>query len=510
MSKPDVASPARLPTLRTVLSFGLPLVVLAGDDRLDTPVRWVSVSELEDPTPYLQGGELVLTTGIRLTARKAAAYVRRLVAADVAALGFGIGLSHATTPAALVSAAQEAGLPLLEVPEPTPFIAITQGVSRWLAAADTEAVSRAAAAQRDLTRAALAPDGIAAVVARLARELHARVVVLDSAGRLVHADPVDVGDLVETASPHLGRLRGHGPKAAASFDAGGEAVVVHPLGAAGRVRGFLVVARAGGFGTADHQLVSVGVALLSLAVDRTAGTDPVLRDLRAAVFALLVDGIGPDQLPLDSVGWREVMSGPVRVLVADGSSPSLAAAHDALDDLTMPDTWHAVARHEGLLVAVVPDADTAIQVVVAEGAGLRWGVSDSVLAGTLGTGWRQARRALAASGQPGVRRFAELTREGVVGLVDPEAARGFAERLLQPLEARDRGDLVVSVRAWLAHHGQWDAAAHALGIHRHTLRYRMKRVEELLGRGLDDPDLRADLWVALAVRDREAAAAGRR
>jgi purine catabolism regulator len=44
-----------------------------------------------------------------------------------------------------------------------------------------------------------------------------------------------------------------------------------------------------------------------------------------------------------------------------------------------------------------------------------------------------------------------------------------------------------------------------LGVHRHTLRYRMKRVEDLLGRPLDDPDLRAELWVALAVRDRDAA-----
>jgi len=508
MAKGVAESSLRLPTLRTVLSFGLPLVVLAGEERLDTPIRWVAVSELEDPTPYLEGGELLLTTGIRLTPRKAKAYVHRLVAADVAALGFGIGLTHATTPTALVTAAQTAGLPLLEVPEPTPFIAISQAVSQWLAAADTEAISRAAAAQRDLTRAALAPDGTAAVVARLARDLGARVAVLDAAGRPVHASPVDVADLVAVATPHVQRLRGHGPKAAASFDAVAEAVVVHPLGAAGRVRGFLVVARAGGFGAADHQLISVGVALLSLAVDRTAGTDPVLRDLRRAVFALLVDGIAPHQLPLDSVGWTEVLSGHVRVLVADGAAPALGAAQDALDDVTTPDSWHAVARHDGLLVAVIPDADPVVQAVLEAGPTLRWGVSDPVLAEALGTGWRQARRALAASGQPGVRRFAELTREGVVGLVDPEAARGFADRLLQPLEARDRGDLVMSVRAWLAHHGQWDAAAHALGIHRHTLRYRMKRVEELLGRGLDDPDLRADLWVALAVRDRDVGTTG--
>ena len=62
-----------------------------------------------------------------------------------------------------------------------------------------------------------------------------------------------------------------------------------------------------------------------------------------------------------------------------------------------------------------------------------------------------------------------------------------------------RTDLVESLRAYLACNGHWDAAAHRLGIHRHTLRYRMKRVSELLGRDLDDPGARAELWIALNV-----------
>ena len=149
-------------------------------------------------------------------------------------------------------------------------------------------------------------------------------------------------------------------------------------------------------------------------------------------------------------------------------------------------------------------AESDDDVLFAAGHTLAWGVSDEVPVEAVGDGLRQARRAVAAAGAVGVRRFGDLARDGLMGLVDAEAARGFAEGLLGPLEARDRGDLVVSVRAWLAHHGQWDAAAQSIGVHRHTLRYRMRRVEELLGRRLDDPDLRAELWVALAVRDRDA------
>ena len=503
----------RLPTLRTVLELGRslgaaghpvpPLVLLAGEHRLDTPVRWVAVSELEDPTPYLEGGELLLTTGLRLTARKADAYIERLVAAGVAGLGLAVGLTHATVPTALVDAANDHELPLLEVPEPTPFIAISQAVSQWLSAAENEAVTRAAQAQRDLTRAALAPDGEAAVVARLHRELDADVLLLDASARVVHASPARATGLAEVVEPHVARLRGHGPKSAASFDHEGVAVVVQPLAAAGRVRGYLVVARPHGFHTADHQLIGVAVALVALALERSEGTDTVRRDLRDAVLTLLVDGIDATQLPLAGVGWAELLSGPVLVLVAEGPAADRGHVLEDIEESAVGGRWRGAARRADRLVVLVPAEEDGSD-VLALGPRLRWGVSEPVAAGALGEGLRQAERALAAAGTPGVRRFADLTRDGVVGLLDADAARGFADRLLGPLEQRDRGDLVASVRAWLAHHGQWDAAAASLGVHRHTLRHRMRRTEEILGRSLDDPDLRADLWVALAVRDRDA------
>ena len=87
-----------------------------------------------------------------------------------------------------------------------------------------------------------------------------------------------------------------------------------------------------------------------------------------------------------------------------------------------------------------------------------------------------------------------------ISLLGDEAVQAFAEGLLRPLydhDATSRGDLVRSLRAWLSRHGQWDAAAADLGVHRHTLRYRMRRVEEILGRSLDDPDVRMELWLAL-------------
>src|SRR5262247_3565141 len=88
------------PTVRTLLADrSLGLRLLAGE-RLDVPIRWVATSELEDPTPFLLGGELLLTTGIPLGRGEVAAegYVRRLLDVGVVGLGFGIGVGYDRVP----------------------------------------------------------------------------------------------------------------------------------------------------------------------------------------------------------------------------------------------------------------------------------------------------------------------------------------------------------------------------------------------------------------------------
>ena len=52
-------------TVKDIVSIsGMPLKLVAGEGSLDRPIRWVHVSELEDPTPWLKGGELFLTPGL--------------------------------------------------------------------------------------------------------------------------------------------------------------------------------------------------------------------------------------------------------------------------------------------------------------------------------------------------------------------------------------------------------------------------------------------------------------
>src|SRR3954447_13773546 len=99
----------------------------AGEAGLDRPVRWVHISELLDPTPWLSGGELLLTTGLQLgDPAQVRAYVERLAGHQLAGLGFGTGFDHETVPKALIDAAEARGFPLFEVPYEVPFIALTE------------------------------------------------------------------------------------------------------------------------------------------------------------------------------------------------------------------------------------------------------------------------------------------------------------------------------------------------------------------------------------------------
>lgn len=229
------------PTLRTVVRrMGLRL--LAGS--LDAPVRWVAVSELWDPTPFLEGDELLLTTGMRLD-HDFSGYVARLVARGVAGLGFGVGLSHDLVPPSLIAAASAAGLPLLEVPRETPFIAIGKTVSELLAAEQYDEISRAFAAQGRLTRAALRPEGMHAVIDRLAREVDGWAVLLDDGGEVRHATE---GARVEDVADELARVRAEGggrfPSSLALSGPGWQ-VIVQPLGGGPRPRGFFAVGERG-------------------------------------------------------------------------------------------------------------------------------------------------------------------------------------------------------------------------------------------------------------------------
>jgi purine catabolism regulator len=182
--------------------------VLAGRRHLsERTITWAHVIELCDPTPWLQGGELVLTTGLALDPDDEDVqcdYVRRLAGAGAAALGFGTGLSHEAVPAAVCAQADELGLPLFEVPRPVPFLAVTKSVAGRPAAELYETVQRAVEAQRRLTRAAL-DRGMPGILAALIRLVPGWALVLDRRGQVLAAHPADAARRADAVRAELSR-----------------------------------------------------------------------------------------------------------------------------------------------------------------------------------------------------------------------------------------------------------------------------------------------------------------
>src|SRR5438874_7406270 len=167
-------------SVRTLVSeIGLELV--AGEDAADAPVRWVHITELADPTPFLSGSELLLTTGMQLgDADGQRAFVRRLADHHIAGLGLGTGFDHARIPKALAAEASELGFPLFEVPYEVPFIAITEKAFTRLVNEQYEVLQRGIAIHKRLERLVLEERGLEEVGRALAAAIGRAVLVLSA------------------------------------------------------------------------------------------------------------------------------------------------------------------------------------------------------------------------------------------------------------------------------------------------------------------------------------------
>ncbi|WP_432039168.1 PucR family transcriptional regulator [Streptomyces cucumeris] len=585
------------PTLASLVHHtALKLTVLAGEDRLETPVRWAHVSELADPVPYMDGGELLLITAMQLRAEdpeEMGRYVRRLVGAGVVGLGFAIGVKYDEVPPALVAAAKEEGLPLLAVPRRTPFIAISKAVSAAIAADQYRAVTAGFEAQRELTRAAIGAEGPAALLARLASHLDGWAALYDASGSVVAAAPdwaarraarltADVERLRARPAPASVVVGGDGPESAAEA-AVSDRVELQTLGTGRRTRGVLAVGTGAPLGTAERYAVHSAVALLTLTTERSRALQEAEQRLGAAVLRMLLAGEPDHARTVAGRLYGSLLDAPFRMLVAEaapGSSGSAGAAASgakgttagtassaggtaaptapaddtpaehpadtgstpsagepaAADPLaTLGDAMESAAARSGEAVLVVPDGGRLIVLAPDGGAAVaacaehagaienRRGTAtrprerlaatapgDDLVVGlsapagpiAAATAYRQAEQALSVARRRGrvLVEHEQVAAGSVLPLLADDAVRAFADGMLRALHEHDatgRGDLVASLRAWLSRHGQWDAAAADLGVHRHTLRYRMRRVEEILGRSLDDPDVRMELWLAL-------------
>ncbi|RAO37263.1 hypothetical protein PSN13_01244 [Micromonospora saelicesensis] len=317
---------AVFPTVREVLALdpvrhGAPRVV-AGDEGLDRPVRWVHVAEVPDIATLLGGGELVLTTGIGLPGDDAGlrAFIGDLADVGVSGLVVELGRRYVSgVPRVMAAAAERRGLPLVELRRATPFVRITEAVHALIVDAQlTELRATEEIHQRFNDLSVEGAD--AAEVIRQAAELSGCPVVLENLSRQVLGyDPAGESAelLLDGWEQHSRRIRPAG-RTAYDPDSGW---LVTTVGARGQDWGRLLLRWPASGDVPSAQAVEPNAGSptrLTILIERAASTLALGRLIRRDAEGLerqihrtLLTALLDHSRPVDEVGLRAKALGVV-------------------------------------------------------------------------------------------------------------------------------------------------------------------------------------------------------
>jgi Purine catabolism regulatory protein-like family/PucR C-terminal helix-turn-helix domain len=559
---------------------GLDVRLLTGEAAIDVPVRWVHISELRDPTPWLSGGELLLTTGMVLnTASEQREFVSRLADHQLAGLGFGVGFTHDAVPTALVKAAAEREFPVFEVPYEVPFIAVTEAAFTQLVNEQYAILRRALAAHERLEWVVLSERGLEALASTLATLLGAAVLVFDARGepmvqrafrRAIESEAVETlrAELHERRRGARAFLPSHAdladrslalPVASDGGHAGGgapaDAVARNGAGGSERVpEAWLVAIKdSGPLSDFDRLTLHQAVTIVALELLRGRVAGDTERRLAGDILAAVVGGelAGPELARrLEPFALAERVAAIVVQRPDSGRGASSPAEEALAQSLREEATQGLVATPGGVTCALVAAerseeelfslaSRVAGRLQRVLGPGLAVGVGRPVGGGDARRSFHEARCAVealalgvcadshdhagagggsragarngaggghaAGNGAPRVATYKDLgSFQLLLSLQDDEALRLFCDSILGPIEASEGhygGELMRSLEAFIEENGQWERAARRLYCHRHTLRYRIRRVEELTGRNLGSARDRIEFWLALRGRE---------
>jgi purine catabolism regulator len=494
---------------------GMPLRLLTGQGHTNAPIRWVHSSELEDPTPWLKGGELILTTGMNVgtTPAKQRAYVKRLADAGVAGLGFGLGFTHDKIPKALVTTADQLEFPVFEVPYPVPFIAITEAIFTRLLAEQFDTLQRAVDAEHVLTRAVMDGKGVEGIAASLANVTKGWALLLDLHGIPLAATSKAASLRAERVWDELKDRRPEGTSFSVSLVDRGHHIWVQPVGAVGHVEAFLAVGKPDALSQLDRIIAGHALSMFAIEMAKSRAVAEAQRRLQGDFF---------DELAKSALAAGDAVRGLARygfqrdaklmVVALEGGLPE-ELAHAATDHFSRAGGGFLISTHaSGVHLLVPADAigdlgEFGKLMATRVNAEVRVGGGSPIDAAEVGRSLREARYALQVCRLEGWESagFEDLgTYRLLLSMADPDALRAFAEAMLAPLDAYDRehnGELTSSLQSFLQHNARWETAAAQLYVHRHTLRYRMRKVEELTGRDLSSSFDRMEFWLALRARD---------
>lgn len=489
-----VAELISIPTLKTR--------VVAGASGLDRRVDWAHSCELAEPWYWLGGGDLLMTIGhgFPADADGQVAYLTRLAEADLSGLALAEGMFAAVVTDAARSAADELGFPVLETAFEVPFISMARAVAD---SNQREAQSRLARVLRiyDTFRQGIS-EAVSdeAAFARIGQDVGVALHVLDTAeSRIVMSTGERLG--ADAAAQIFDQLRARkGPlPAVVRLRVGETRYVVQPLAAGEH---WVLVTVVDNAAVIDLVVLQHVATIVEIQLERRRAADLARLHAGARLLGQILQGRIDSTLAASELAGHGIQGPPWWVVIlGDIPTADLLSVQRRFTDEGVP---HLIDRSEAGLVVLTdsPPDSPSVRAVAAE-AGARVGASDAVYAvGRCPEALREARWALAAAaaGSP-------LTRHGEDRSIflPRTVTEGDAvvARVLGPIaeyDAEHGTDLLDSLETFYDVQRSWQAAAERLCIHKQTLVYRMKRIESITGRQLDNLDDIAELHLALRTR----------
>ena len=490
--------------------FNLELVV-GSQEHLKRPVAGAHAVEVPNPTRWLDTEWVLLTTGIRL--RGDAAAQRELVEEaawrGLTAIGFALEVIYRKPPPAMLEEAARRNFPVFTVPIEVPFRDIIGYVDRAHASSDFQVLKRTIAIQNVLTDALLEEAPEQALVRRLGGLIESSVLLYGRDGRIVastgEAPPLSIWRELRSAEARL-----------VEFQVGRWYVVAHPVVRGDEVSHWLAIAsrrrRASEelarpvIRTAARLLAVVGLAREAVRADERA--------LRAELVDHLLDADRAGEVSVERLQALGFETGrPCRVAIVDVAGTGRGAGVSELERVARlveqaaerAGTCLAAVRR-GRLTLVFQERDRDLEDwmvrVAADTARLHVGVGRAfALASRLSRpcGTRSSRSSSLRRSEAGRRtlRFEDFgLAEWLLTSSDVRAVQAKAETALAPLLSQPA--YLRTLEAYLDHDLDVGRAARALHLHPNSLRYRLSRVEAVLGRSLRDLPTVVDLFLATA------------
>lgn len=450
-------------------------------------------TELMDPTPFLTPGELVLTTGmgLRFTDQRTwDAYAERMVTARSSGLAFAVGRTHPDLPHQLVRAAHEHGLPLLEVPPDLPLLKIARHVWQELTAARYATLRAGWDLADECARLAMGGEALTEVLARVSAAIEADVT-------LVEPDGYPLATATAPGVPTIGEHRsrttlslpgGTQEKFKLQIDGIADTTIVQPL--LGPVAAVLAMQLSYTLASRSPLHSQAMARFMHALGDRHRRDDADVRALAAAarfapelpwVTTTIVTTAEVPTAIVRRVAWRlriALESAYARVRFFEDPAHTTFLMQEPLADVDLA----------ALVRAALP-AETGL---------CAWYVDTPLDLDELGLTLQLARR----------RTPTELVQPGpsldLLGIAEALPATGLpalATRLLAPIA--DDATLLATLEVYLRHGGATAPTCQELFIHRNTLAYRLRRLEDLLQTDLGDGAVRATYLLALRIVGRK-------